>query len=70
VAPPKSFVDANPQAGKDLQAIQQPLTSLSTQCTLPVSLPQLLGVLQGAQSAAAVPAGSGPLPGPAPYTAH
>jgi hemophore len=88
----KGYFDANPQAGKDLQAIQQPLTSLSTQCTMPVSLPQLLGLLQGAQSAAgaapaqavggqsptaaattsavAVPAGSGPLPGPAPYTAR
>jgi heme-binding protein len=38
----KGYFDANPQAGKDLQAIQQPLTSLSTQCTMPVSLPQLL----------------------------
>ncbi len=88
----KGYFDANPQAGKDLQAIQQPLTSLSTQCKMPVSLPQLLGLLQGAQSAggatpaqavggqspaatastsvAAVPAASGPLPGPAPYTAR
>ncbi len=91
----KGYFDANPQAGKDLQALQQPLTSLSTQCKLPVSLPQLLGLLQGAQSAGgvvpaqavggqspapaapaaptsavAVPAGSGPLPGPAPYTAR
>ena len=47
----KGYFDANPQAGKDLQAIQQPLTSLSTQCKMPVSLPQLLGLLQGAQSA-------------------
>lgn len=70
----KGYFDANPQAGKDLQAIQQPLTSLSTQCTMPVSLPQLLGLLQGTQSAAgattsavAVPTGGGPLPGPVPY---
>jgi heme-binding protein len=79
----KGYFDANPEAGKDLQAIQQPLTSLSTQCRMPVSLPQLLGLLQGAQSAggqspapaantsvAAVPAASWPLPGPAPYTAR
>lgn len=88
----KGYFDANPQAGKDLQAIQQPLASLSTQCRMPVSLPQLLGLLQGVQSAggatpaqavggqspaatastpvAAVPAASGPLPGPAPYTAR
>ena len=66
----KGYFDANLQAGKDLQAIQQPLTSLSTQCTMPVSLPQLLSLLQGAQSAggqataaaAAVPSGSGPPP--------
>jgi heme-binding protein len=71
----KGYFDANPQAGKDLQAVQQPLTSLSTQCKLPVSLPQLLGLLQATQSAAgtqgsapaattSVRAGSGPLPGP------
>ena len=74
----KGYFDANPQAGKDLQAIQQPLTGLSTQCTMPVSLPQLLSLLQGAQSAggqaaaaaAAVPSGSGPPPGPPPYTAR
>ncbi|KDF00126.1 hypothetical protein Y900_014550 [Mycolicibacterium aromaticivorans JS19b1 = JCM 16368] len=46
----KSYFDANPQAAKDLQAIQQPLTSMSTQCKLPVSLPQLLGLLQSAQT--------------------
>jgi hemophore len=46
----KSYFDANPDAAKDLQAIQQPLTSLSTQCKLPVSLPQLLGLLQSAQA--------------------
>ncbi|BBY63692.1 hemophore [Mycolicibacterium helvum] len=44
----KSYFDANPDAAKDLQAIQQPLTSVSTQCKLPVSLPQLLGLLQSA----------------------
>ncbi|AQT82480.1 hemophore [Mycolicibacterium litorale] len=55
----KSYFDANPQAAKDLQAIQSPLTALSTQCKLPVSLPQLLGLLQSAQSGAA----AGALPG-------
>ncbi|BBZ78989.1 hemophore [Mycolicibacterium anyangense] len=52
----KSYFDANPQAAKDLQAIQQPLTGLSTQCKLPVSLPQLLGLMQTAQSGGATPA--------------
>ncbi|GAY18792.1 hemophore [Mycobacterium sp. shizuoka-1] len=46
----KTYFDANPAAAKDLQTIQQPLTSVSTQCSLPVSLPQLLGLLQSAQS--------------------
>jgi len=58
----KTYFDANPQVAKDLQAIQQPLTSMSTQCKLPVSLPQLLGLVQSAQSA--VPGtGPGSLPG-------
>ena len=52
----KTYFDANPQAAKDLQAIQQPLTSLSTQCKLPVSLPQLLGLMQTAQTGGATPA--------------
>jgi hemophore len=65
----KTYFDANPQAGKDLQVIQQPLTALSVQCKLPISLPQLLGLIQaaGPQTAVnAVPAVVGPLPGPAP----
>jgi hypothetical protein len=51
----KGYFDANPQAGKDLQAIQQPLTSPAPAATT---------------SAVAVPAGNGPLPGPAPYSAR
>jgi hemophore len=46
----KAYFDANAQAGKDLQAIQQPLTALSAQCRLPISLPQLLGLIQSAQA--------------------
>jgi hemophore len=45
----KSYFDANPQAAKDMQQLQQPLVSLSTRCRLPVSLPQLMGLMQGAQ---------------------
>jgi heme-binding protein len=45
----KSYFDANPQVGQDLQAIQQPLTGLSSKCKLPISLPQVLGLLQAAQ---------------------
>lgn len=58
----KAYFETNPQAGQDLQAIQQPLSSLSAKCKLPVSLPQLLGLLQAAQQSGGLPAG---LPGTA-----
>jgi hemophore len=45
----KSYFDANPQAAKDMQQLQQPLVNLSTRCNLPVSLPQLMGLMQAAQ---------------------
>jgi hemophore len=45
----KSYFDANPQVGKDMQQLQQPLVSLSTRCKLPISLPQLMGLMQAAQ---------------------
>ena len=99
VAALKAYFDANPQAGQDLQTIQQPLTSLSTRCRLPISIPQVLGMMQATQQggglaaslpgfasaaqavagttgmaatgqtpAVAVPAATGPLPGPATTT--
>ncbi|WP_026356950.1 hemophore [Mycobacterium sp. 141] len=71
----KAYFDANPAVAKDLQQLQSPLINLGTRCRLPVSLPQLMGLLQGAQQSAPgglpaaqmspVSAGSGPLPGPA-----
>lgn len=73
----KTYFDANPQAGKDLQAIQQPLAGLSGRCKLPITVPQLLQMVQGAQNTvqntgalpgtqpAPAPSGIGPLPGPA-----
>lgn len=45
----KTYFDANPQAGQDLQKLQQPLVSLSGRCRLPVTLPQLLSLMQTAQ---------------------
>jgi hemophore len=45
----KNYFDANPQAGKDMQQLQQPLVNLSTRCKLPISLPQLMGLMQAAQ---------------------
>lgn len=60
----KSYFDANPQVAKDMQALQQPLVSLSTRCKLPISLPQLMGLMQAAQQqGGALPPG---LPGTLP----
>jgi len=60
----KSYFDANPQVGKDMQQLQQPLVSLSTRCKLPISLPQLMGLMQAAQQqGSALPGG---LPGALP----
>jgi heme-binding protein len=56
----KTYFDANPQVAKDLQQLQQPLTSLSGRCKLPLTLPQVMGLLQTAQAGGGMPAG---LPG-------
>jgi hemophore len=45
----KNYFDANPQAAKDMQALQQPLVSLSTRCKLPITIPQVMGLMQAAQ---------------------
>lgn len=55
--------DANPQVAKDLQTLQRPLTDLSGECKLPVTVPQILGLLQGAQQGGGLP---GSLPGSLP----
>jgi hemophore len=47
----KSYFSANPKAAGDLQTIAQPLAGLSSRCKLPISLPQVLGFMQGAQGA-------------------
>lgn len=70
----KAYLDANPQVAKDLQQLQQPLTALSGRCRLPVTMPQVLSLLQAAQQPGAPAAASapvsattpatGPLPGP------
>ena len=57
----KTYFDANPQAEKDMEALQAPLQSLSARCKLPVTLPQVLGLVQAAQSQAGRAPGS--LPG-------
>jgi heme-binding protein len=47
----KGYFDANPKAAGDLQTIALPLAGLSTRCKLPISIPQVLGLMQGAQGA-------------------
>lgn len=59
----KAYLDANPQVGKDMQQLQQPLVSLSSRCKLPLTLPQVMGLMQAAQGGGlpgGLPAGSPP----------
>jgi heme-binding protein len=60
----KSYFDANPQVAKDMQTLQRPLTDLSGECDLPLTLPQILALMQGAQQGGGLPGGlPGSLPG-------
>lgn len=66
----KSYFDANPKVAGDMTSIAQPLTNLSLQCKLPISIPQAMGLMQQAQGAAGGlpalpgnPAGASPLSG-------
>ena len=66
IAALKSYFDANPQVAKDIQQLQQPLTVLGARCKLPVTVPQLLGLVQATQATQPTQTPvSGPLPGPA-----
>ena len=47
----KGYFDANPKAASDMQTIALPLAGLSSRCKMPISLPQVLGIMQGAQGA-------------------
>lgn len=60
IAALRLYFERDPQAAEDLEAIQQPLTSLTAKCKLPISLPQVLGLMQAAQqgnSQSGLPAG-------------
>jgi hemophore len=59
----KAYFDANPQAAKDIQQLQQPLATLSTRCKLPLTLPQMMGLMQAAQQAPGGPSLPASLPG-------
>jgi heme-binding protein len=60
----KAYFEANPKVAGDMTSIASPLTSLSTQCKLPISIPQAMGMMQQAQGATgglpALPAGGAP----------
>jgi hemophore len=62
----KSYFQANPKVAADMTSIAQPLTNVSTQCKLPINVPQAMGLVQQTQGGGGLPAlpggGSG-LPG-------
>lgn len=58
IAALKAYFDANPAVAGDLQRLQQPLVSLSGKCDLPLTLPQVFGLMQAAQQTQATPAGA------------
>jgi len=62
----KTYFDANPQAAKDMQQLQQPLATLSSRCKLPLTVPQMMGLMQAAQQAQGVPSLPVSLPGTQP----
>ena len=49
VAMLKAYFDSNPEVATDMQRLPQPLATLSGRCRLPVTLPQMLGLLQSVQ---------------------
>ena len=53
----KTYFDANPQAAKDMQALQAPLANLGSRCQLPVTIPQVMGLMQAAQQGGGLPGG-------------
>jgi heme-binding protein len=63
VAAIRTYFDANTQANRDIQVLQQPLQNLAGRCRLPVTLPQILQFMQAAQNGASAP---GALPPAAP----
>ena len=62
----KSYFEANPKVAGDMTSIAQPLTNLSMQCKLPITIPQAMGLMQQSQGAAgglpALPGNTAPAP--------
>jgi hemophore len=48
----KSYFEVHPKVAGDMTSIAQPLTNLSMQCKLPITIPQAMGLMQQAQGAA------------------
>ncbi|OBJ71255.1 hemophore [Mycobacterium sp. 1274756.6] len=46
----KNYFDANPTVADDLAEISEPLSEITASCRLPISLPQVLGLMQAAQN--------------------
>ncbi|WP_409371023.1 hemophore, partial [Mycolicibacterium psychrotolerans] len=63
-----SYFDANPLVAADLQRLQQPLTALAGRCKLPLTLPQMLGLMQAAQPLAQPASPAAPAASPAAQT--
>src|SRR6201997_1103852 len=65
LTPLKSYFEANPKVAGEMTSIAQPLTNLSMQGKLPITIPQAMCLMQQAQGAAGTPpAVTGVLPGP------
>ena len=56
----KSYFAANPKVAADMASIAQPMTNVSTQCKLPISIPQAMGLMQ--QGGGGLPGGPPALP--------
>lgn len=59
IATLKTYFDAHPEVGEEMQELQSPLTDLAGQCELPITLPQVLQLMQAASQAQ----NAGTLPG-------
>ncbi|AKN15503.1 hypothetical protein MHAE_18107 [Mycobacterium haemophilum DSM 44634] len=51
----KSYFEANPKVAGDLQTMSQPLAGLTTQCKLPITVPQAMGLMQSVQGVGGLP---------------
>lgn len=58
VAMLKAYFNSNPEVAADLRRLQQPLVTLSGRCRLPVTLPQMLTLLQSVQQGEILPSES------------